>query len=101
MYNEAIGKVLWMLEYVPDHLWMQEMCKRVVEEKYLHPMRFIPDHFKTQEMCEKVDEEDPWLLRDDLDHLKTQEMRDDAVGYYPYSLQHVPDWFVTHQKIRI
>ena len=34
-------------------------------------------------------------------HLKTREMCDDAVRYYPCSLQHVPDWFVTHQKIKI
>ena len=71
MCNEAIEKALWMLEYVPDHLWMQEMCKRVVKEKYLRPLRFIPDHFKTQEMYGKVNEEDPWLLKDDPDHLKT------------------------------
>ena len=26
-------------------------------------------------------------------------MCDDAVRYYPYSLEHVPDWFVTQQQI--
>ena len=36
------------------------------------------------------------------DNLKTQNMCDDAVGGGdPYSLQFIPDWFVTEEKIEI
>ena len=84
----------------PDHLQTQERCEGAV---WASPWQLyaLPDHFKTQLMCIKaVKKVDPWLLKYVPDHLKTQEMCDDAVRYYPYSLEHVPDWFVKHQKIK-
>ena len=33
------------------------------------------------------------------DHFKTQEMRNNAVEKEPYSLQYVPDYFVTQEQI--
>ena len=59
----------------------------------------VPDDFKTQRMYEKVVEKDPYQLGDFLDHLKTQEMCDKAVRDYLFSLQFVPDWFVTREQI--
>ena len=52
-------------------------------------------------MCIKaVKKVDPWLLKYVPDHLKTQEMCDNALRYYLYSLEHVPDWFAKQQKIK-
>ena len=59
----------------------------------------VPDDFKTQRMCEKVVEKDPYQLGDFHDHLKTQEIGDKAVRDYLFSLQFVPDWFVTREQI--
>ena len=50
-------------------------------------------------MFEKALEKDPWLLKDVPDHLKTQGMCNEAVRCYLYSLQHVPDWYVTQQQV--
>ena len=49
----------------------------------------------------KAVEVDPWQLDDAPDHLETQEMCDEAVKDYPFSLQLVPDWFLTRQQIDI
>ena len=43
----------------------------------LHFLPVVPDRFKTQEMCEKAVKNCLWLLK------------------------YVPDWFVTHQQIKI
>ena len=50
-------------------------------------------------MCNKAVEEDPWQLINVLDHFKTQIMGDDALWRDPFSLQFVPDWFVTQEQM--
>ena len=61
----------------------------------------ITDCFKTKEMCIKVVEVDPWQLEHTPNHLKTQGICNKAVKDYLFSLQFVPDWFVTQQQIDI
>ena len=48
-------------------------------------------------MCGKVAGEDPGLLEHVPDRFKTQE--NEAVRGYLFSLQFIPDWFVTQQQI--
>ena len=50
-------------------------------------------------MCKKAAEVDPWQLKDTPDHFKTQKISDKAARDYSFSLQRVPDWFVTQGKI--
>ena len=52
-------------------------------------------------MCIKALEVDPRSLRDVPDNLKTQKMCDDAVWGDLYSLQFVPDWFVTQEQLKL
>ena len=61
----------------------------------------VPDHLKTQEICSKVVPIYPCLLEHVLDHLKTQEMCDKAFWEDTFSLQYVPDWFVTQQQLKL
>ena len=91
------------LIYVPDHFKIQDMCRKAV---YINPfllyavsLKFFPDHLKTREMCERALEKDPYMLGYVSDHLKMQGMCDKAEGDYLFSLQLVPDWFVTQQLI--
>ena len=41
------------------------------------------------------------MLKDVPDHLKTQKMRDKAEWGNRFSLQFVPDWFVTQQQLKL
>ena len=75
MYEEAVRVDLRSLGDVPDHFKTQEMCKRVVEESPV--LKYVPDRFTTQKMCDKT-------VKDD-----------------PYTLQFVPDWFVTQQQLKV
>ena len=52
-------------------------------------------------MYNKTVEVDTWQLKDVPNHFKAQEMCNKAVGYYLFSLQFVPDWFVTQQQIDV
>ena len=52
-------------------------------------------------MCKEVTEVDPWQLKNVPNHFKTQEMCDKAVRDYLFSLQFVPDFFVTQGQIDI
>ena len=54
---------------------IKEVLKKVDIKPRLLPL--VPDRLKTQEMCEKAVEKYLWLLKD------------------------VPDWFLTHQQIKI
>ena len=54
---------------------IKEVLKKVDIESRCLPL--VPDRLKTQEMCEKVVEKYLWLLK------------------------YVPDWFLTHQQIKI
>ena len=95
MDNEAIEKAPWLLEYVPVHFRMYEMCERAVE-KYLHPLDIYSRpsyHLKTQEVCEKAAEEKPYQLGDFSDHFKTQKMCERAVENEPETPKYIPDRF--------
>ena len=46
-------------------------------------------------MCERAVWLGPSVLQLVPDHFKTQEICDDAVRDESFSLQYVPDWFVT------
>ena len=61
MYEEVVAHGPYQLEFVPDHIETQEMCKKALEENPLF-VKGVPDHFKTQEMYEKVIEEYPHML---------------------------------------
>ena len=52
-------------------------------------------------MCNESVEIDPYAVRLLPDHLKTQEMCDKAVRDYLFSLQFVPDQFVTQYQVDI
>ena len=58
---------------------------------------FVPDYIWTQEMCNKVMHTRPDAFHHTPDHLKTQEMCDKAVKEDSSSLQFVPDWFVIRE----
>ena len=70
--NEAVHNRLGMILIVPDHFWMKEMCNEIMRTM---PNAFhqIPNCFKTQKMCDQAVKEDS------------------------YSLQFVPDWFLTRE----
>ena len=52
-------------------------------------------------MCKKAFEVCSWPLYLVPNRFKTQEMCDDTMQKRPYSLKYVPDWFVTHQQMKI
>ena len=79
---------------------MQEMYNkimRIIPNAFHH----IPDRFKTQEMWKKAVEVEPWGLKDVLNHFKTKRMCNKAVKHYLFSLQFLPDWFVTQQQLDV
>ena len=41
----------------------------------------------------------PSFLQPNPDHFKLQEICDKVVRYDPFSLQFVPDWFVTREEV--
>ena len=100
MCDKAVCREPYALLYVPDHFITEEMCEEVM---HCRPVEFflIPDRFKAQEICIKTVEVDPWQLEHIRDHLKTQKMCYKAVRDYLFSMQPVPDWFVTQQQIDI
>ena len=77
-----------------DNLKMQKICKETTRE---NPATFflLSDRFKRHEMCNDAADIEPWQLKDFPNHFKTQKMSDNVVLKYSYSLQLVPDWFVT------
>ena len=77
MCNEAVPNRPYIIYFVPDHFWMQEMCNELMHTMSDAFNYNIPDRLKTQEMCKKA-------VKDD-----------------PSSLQFVRDWFVTQQHIKI
>ena len=50
-------------------------------------------------MCGEAVDIEPRLLEFVPDHFKTQEMCDKALRDYLFSLQLVPDWFVTKERV--
>ena len=52
-------------------------------------------------MCERAVWLGPSVLQLVPDHFKTQEICDDAVRDESFSLQYVPDWFVTQQQVKL
>ena len=51
-------------------------------------------------MCYTAVEKDPRMMRHVPDHLETQKMCDKVVRKGSFTLQYVPDWFVTQQQLR-
>ena len=106
MCEKAVEDEPKALEFVPDCFKTQGMCERALE-KDPYQLENVPDHLKAQSMCEKAVENDPGLQKTPPflalvpDHLKTQEMCGNAVRYYLYSLEHVPDWFVTQGQLKL
>ena len=43
----------------------------------------------------------PWQVHDVPDHFKTQDMCDKTVRDDSFSLQFVPNWFVTQQQVKL
>ena len=52
-------------------------------------LEFVPGHFKMQEMCNEAVRREPYTLHYVSDHLNTQEMCDEAVRNKPYLLEFV------------
>ena len=76
------------------------MCNEAMRiEPYSLP--FVPDCFKTQEICNKAIDIDSFVLWHILDNLKTQVMCVKAGEAGLGLLAYVPDWFVTHQQIKV
>ena len=100
MCNKAVRNKPYLLRFIPEHLKTREMCYYII---CINPAAFflIPDRVKAQEMFIKAVEKDPWQLYCVSDHLKTKEMCDEAVGGHSFSLQYVPNWFVTQQQVKI
>ena len=61
------------------------MCKKAVEDDP-GTLNFVPDHLKTQQICEKAVEDDPDIVEFEED---------------PWSLLHVPDWFVMQEQVKL
>ena len=71
-YDEAVAR---RQSPLPEIYLIRIKAKDVdIEPRFL---LFVPDHFKIYEMCEK------------------------AVKKYLWLLKYVPDWFVTHERIKI
>ena len=62
MCNEAIEKVPWLIYFVPDHFWTQEMCNKIIRAMPEDTFHYIPDRLQTQEICEKAVTDDPSFL---------------------------------------
>ena len=100
MCSKAVRNKPYTLRFIPDHLKTREMCNYIMHIN-LAAFFLIPDRVKAQEMCIKAVEKDPWQLYCVPDHLKTKEMCDEAVRDHSFSLQYVPNWFVTQQQVKI
>ena len=93
---KAARKNAYALDCMSDNLKMQKICNETIRE---NPATFflVLDRFKTHEMCNDAADVEPWQLKDFPNHFKTQKTSDNVVLKYSYSLQLVPDWFVTWQ----
>lgn len=60
----------------------------------------ILDHLNTQEICIKATKEVQWRQEDASDHFKTQGTFDGASKDL-YTVQYIPDLFVTQDKVKI
>ena len=78
MYNKVVGRGLYTLRHVPDHLKTQEVCDKAVHTEP-RSLVYVPDHFNTQEMCSEAVHGDPYTLKYVPDNLKTHEMYNRAV----------------------
>ena len=89
------------LALIPDELNMQKMCTKSVED-HPEPLGYIPDCLKTQEMCSSAVRRESDSLKFVPDHFKTQKMCDKVVrDGTPIFLEHVPDWFITKNRLKI
>ena len=79
--NETVGSKPFALRHASDFLKTQKMCDDAVK-KCLRVLKDVPDHLKTREMCDKA-------------------LFDKAFWRYTFSLQYVPDWFVTQQQLKL
>ena len=99
--DEAVSIGSRYLIFLPDRLKTKEMCNEAVRNNP-YTVEYVPDQYRTQEMCNEAVEVDPWLLKYVPDHFKIQKMRDKVVrDGAPISLDHVPDWFITKQRLKI
>ena len=73
MCNEAVKRIPWMLEHVPDQYKTQEMCDEAVQS-YPWVLEHVPDQYKTQEMCDEAVEKSPAMVEHVPDPYKTQKM---------------------------
>ena len=89
-----------LLVCVPDLFKTQEICNEAVRNEP-HMLRHVLDHLKTQEMCDKTVYDFPWVLGDVSDHLKTSKVCNEAVGRHLCLLEHIFDWFITRQQLKI
>ena len=72
------------MEFVPDQFKTREMWERAVKRN-IYALEYCRDQYKTQEMRERAAEIDPYVLRFVPDQYKTQEKYARAVerGFYP------------------
>ena len=99
MCEKEVEKWPWSLEYVPDNLKTQEMCKKAMRSRVATFFFFVPDCFKIKKMCKKVVEAVPSWLEPVPDNFKTQGMCNKVVQKRLCLLEYVPDWFVTKEQI--
>ena len=122
MGYRAVEKCLHPFRFVPEHLKIQEMCNKAVEENPYQlgdfpdhlkntkisikafddepeALKYVPDHHKTEKMCKEAVRRESRSLYDVPDYFKTPKMCDQAVA--SSSLQFISDWFVTQEQLKI
>ena len=76
------------------------MCEKAVEVD-TYTLQYLPDHLKMEEMCEKVVDKYPWSLKYIPNHHKTQGMCNEVVQKRSYLLEYVPDWFILQWQLKL
>ena len=74
MWNLAVNKLPFVIQYVPDRYKTKAMCYKVILRNGGRLM-FFPDHYKDQNMFNK------------------------AVDNYPHALKSVPDCYKTPKNV--
>ena len=92
--NEAVQMVLFALNSVLDKYKTQETRNEAVKRIHQGSKFGCPE---TQETYDKAVKESPWTLEHVPDQFITQEMCNEAVQSDPWVLEHVSDPFVTQK----
>ena len=87
-----------MLQFVPDHLKTEKMCKHAVK-KLPNILSYVSDQYKTRQMRHKAILENGGTLKSVPEHFKNQEMCNKAVDNYPHTLEFVSKCYMTQKNV--